>query len=92
MTSLSYDGDGTVNRTGHNGGYDCSPAGILGCLPRCLCLPWVMDGMTQLLTKINRPYSDMMLGKTMYGGMFRGGIFARSDWPPGLCGQFGGPC
>ena len=68
MTSLSYDGDGTVNKTGHDGGYDCSPAGILGCLPRCLCLPWVMDGMTQFLTKINRPYSDMMLSKTMYGG------------------------
>ena len=27
--SLSYDGDGTVKWTGHDGGYDCSPAGIL---------------------------------------------------------------
>ena len=71
-TSLSYDGDGTVNRTGHDGGYDCSPVGILGCLPRCLCLPWVIDGMTQLLTKINGPYSDMLLRKTMHGGGRRG--------------------
>ena len=47
-TSLSYDGEGTVNRTGHDGGYDCSPAGILGCLPRCLCLPWGIDGMTKM--------------------------------------------
>ena len=47
MTSLSYDGDGTVNRTRHDGGYDCSPTGKLGCLPRRLCLPWVMDVMTQ---------------------------------------------
>ena len=65
MMSLSYDGDGTVKWTGHNGGYDCSPAGILGCLPRCLCLPWVMDGMTQYLTKINL---YMMLSKTMNAG------------------------
>ena len=33
MRSLSYDGDGMVKWTGHDGGYDCSPAGILGCLP-----------------------------------------------------------
>ena len=57
MMFLSHDGDGTVNRTGHDGVYDCSPAGILGCLPRCLCLPWATDGMTQHLTKINRPGS-----------------------------------
>ena len=60
-TFLTYDREGTVNRTGHDGGYDCSPAGILGCLPRCLCLPWIIYGMTQLLTKINGPYSDMLL-------------------------------
>ena len=80
MTSLSYDGEGTVNIIEHNGGYDCSPAGILGCLPRCLCLPWVMDGMTQFLTKINGPYSDMLLSKTIYGGG-RWGVCTR-DTPP----------
>ena len=32
--------------TGHDGGYDCSPAGKLG------YLPWVMDRMTQYLTEI----------------------------------------
>ena len=79
-TSLSYDGEGTVNRTGHDGGYDCSPAGILGCLPRCLCLPWVIDWMSQLLTKINGPYSDMLLHKTMYGGGRR--RVCTSDTPP----------
>ena len=63
--SLSYDGDGMVKWTGHDGGYDCSPAGILGCLPRFLYSPWVMDGMTQYLTKINRPGLDMMLSKTI---------------------------
>ena len=31
-TSLSSDGEGTVNRTEHDGCYDCSPAGKLGCL------------------------------------------------------------
>ena len=87
MTYLSYDGDGTVNRTRHDGGYDYFPAGILGCLPRRLCLPWVMDGMTQFLMKINRPYSDMMLSETMYGGGWRG--VCTSDTPPEACSTVG---
>ena len=81
--SLSYDGDGMVKWTGHNGGYDCSPAGIFGCLPRCLCLPWVMDGMTQYLTKINRLDLDMMLSRTMYAGV------CTSDTPPEACSVAG---
>ena len=85
--SLSYDGDGTVNRTGHEGGYDCSPAGILGCLPRCFCLLWVMDEMTQYLTKINRPGSDIMLSKTMYGDGRR--CVCTSDTPPEACSVAG---
>ena len=76
-----------MNGTGHDGGYDCSPAGILGCPPRCLCLPWVVDGMTQYLTEINRPGSDMMLGKTMYGGVRRG--VCTSDTPPEACSVAG---
>ena len=85
--SLSHDGDGTVNEIGHDGVYDCSPAGILGCLPRCLCWPWVIDGMTQHLTEINRPGSDMMLGKTLYGGVRRG--VCTSDTPPEACSVAG---
>ena len=84
---LSHDGDGMVNRTGHDGVYDCSPAGILGCLPRCLCLPWSIDGMTQHLSKINRPGSDMKLGKTMYSGVRRG--VCTSDTPPEDCSVAG---
>ena len=80
MMFLSHDGDGTVNGTGHDGVYDCSPAGILGCPPRCLCLPCAIDGMTQHLTKINRPGSDMKLGKTMHSGVRRG--VCTSDTPP----------
>ena len=65
-----------------------TPAGILGCLPRCLCWPWVIDGMTQQnLTEINRPGSDMMLGKTMYGGVRRG--VCTSDTPPEACSVAG---
>ena len=45
---------------------DCFPAGKLGCLPRRLCVPWVIEGMTQLLTKINRWYSDILFRETMY--------------------------
>ena len=77
---LSSDGDGTVNRTGHDRDYDGSPAGLLGCLPRRLCLLWVMEGMTQLQTKINRPYSDILLHKTMDGGGRRDVWI--SDTPP----------
>ena len=84
---LSHDGDGTVNRTGHDGVYDCSPAGILGCLPQCLCLPWAIDGMIQHLTNINRPGSDMKLGKTIYGGVRRG--VCTSDTPLEDCSVAG---
>ena len=79
-TSLSSDGEGTVNRTGHDGCYDCSPAGKLGCLPRRLCVPWVIEGMTQLLTKINRPYSDILFRETMYDSGRR--CVRTSDTPP----------
>ena len=87
MMSLSYDGDGTVKWTGHDGAYDCSPAEILGCLPRCLCLPWVMDEMTQYLTKINRLDLDMMFSKTMYAGGRR--CVCTSDTPPEACSVAG---
>ena len=71
MMSLSYDGDGVFEWTGHDVGHDCSPAEKLGYLQRCLCSPWVMDRMTQYLTEINRPDSGLMLRKTMYAGSRR---------------------
>ena len=43
--------------------------------------------MTQHLTKINRPGSDMMLGKTMYSGIRRG--VCTSDTPPEACSVTG---
>ena len=85
--SLSDDGDWMVKWTGHNGGYVCSPAGILGCLPRCFCLPWVVDGMTQYLTKINRLDLDMMFSETMYAGGRR--RVCTSDTPPEACSVAG---
>ena len=45
MVSLSSDGDGALERIGHDEGYDCSPAEKLGFLPWCLCSPLVMDRM-----------------------------------------------
>ena len=87
MMSLSYDGYGTVKWTGHDGGDDCSPAGILGCLLRCLCLPWVMDAMTQYLTKINRLGLDKMFSKTMNAGCQR--RVCTSDTPPEACSVAG---
>ena len=59
------EGDGTVAITGYDGGYDGSPAGLLGCLPRCLYSLWVMNGMTQHQMKINGPDSDILARRTM---------------------------
>ena len=39
--SLSYDWDEVFGWIGHDEGYDCSPAGALGYLPRCLYSPLV---------------------------------------------------
>ena len=63
--TLFSEGDGTVAITGYNGGYDRSPAGLLGCLPRCLYSLWVMNGMTQHQMKINGPDSDILIRRTM---------------------------
>ena len=54
-------GEGTVAITGYDGGYDGSPAGLLGCLPRCLYSLWVMNGMTQHQMKINGLDSDILV-------------------------------
>ena len=86
MMSLSH-GDRTVNGTEHDGAYDSFPAGRVGCLPRYLCWPWVTKGVTQHLTQINRPGSDMMFGETMYGGVRRG--VCTSDTPPEACSVAG---
>ena len=34
-------------------------------------MPWVIEGMTQLLTKINRPYSDILFRETVHGSSRR---------------------
>ena len=52
---------------GHEKGYDCSPAGELGYLPRRLCTPLAMDRMTQYLTEIKGPGWSLMFSKTLYG-------------------------
>ena len=62
---LFSDADGTVAITGYDGGYDGSPAGLLGCLPWCLYSLWVMNGMTQHQMKINGPDSDILVRRTM---------------------------
>ena len=55
MMSLSYDGDGALDWIGHDKVHDCSPAGELGYLPRCLYSPLAMDRMMQYLTEIKGP-------------------------------------
>ena len=89
--SLSYDWDEVFGWIGHDGGYDCSPAGALEYLPRCLYSPLVMNRMTQYLTQIKVLGWSLVHRETMYayGGLFRGKDFVRSDWPPGLWGRFG---
>ena len=68
MMSLSYDGDGALDWIGHDEGYDCSPAGELGYLPRCLYSPLAMDRMMQYLTEIKGPGWSLILSRTMYAG------------------------
>ena len=70
----------TVAITGYDGGYDGFSAGLLGCLPRCLSLLWVMNGMTQHQMKINGPDSDILVGRTM-DDRGRRGVWI-SDTPP----------
>ena len=90
---LFSDGDGTVAITEYDEAYDGSPAGLLGCLPRCLYSLWVMNGLTQHRTKINGPYSDLLVRSTMDDrGPSREGVAYSLDWPPGHCRRFGGPC
>ena len=83
MMSLSYDWDGALDWIGHDEGYDCSPAGELGYLSRCLYSPLVMDRMTQYLTEIKRPGWSLLLSKTMYAGAQR--RVCTCGTPPGSC-------
>ena len=66
MMFLSYDGDGALERIGHEKGDDCSPAGKLGYLLQCLCSPLDMDRMTQYLTEIKGPGWSLTFSKTLY--------------------------
>ena len=45
----------TAGRSGHDTDDGGSPAGLLGYIPRCLCWPWSLHGMTQCLVKIKGP-------------------------------------
>ena len=83
MMSLSHDGDRRMNETEHDEAYDCLTSGILGCLPRCLCWPWVIEGVTQHLTEINGQGSDVVLVETIHGGVRRG--VCTSDTPAEAC-------
>ena len=66
--SLSYDWDEVFGWIGHDEGYDYSPAGALGYLPRCLNSPLVMDMMTHYLTEIKVMGWNLVLPETMYTG------------------------
>ena len=97
---LFSDGDDAANRTEYHRDYDGSPTGLLGYLPRRLYWPWSLDGMTQYQAKINGPFVDTLPRMTSVGcadqcytadDACREGAFPRFDWPPRLCGRFGGP-
>ena len=71
VISLSYDWDEVFGWIGHDEGYDYSPAGALGYLPRCLNSPLVMDMMTHYLTEIKVLGWSLVLQETMYTGTRR---------------------
>ena len=66
MMSLSYDWDEVFGWIGHDGGYDCSPAGALEYLPRCVYSLLVMNRMTQYLTQIKVLGWSLVQRETMY--------------------------
>ena len=66
VMSLSYDWDEVFGWIGHDGGYDCSPAGAIEYLPRCLYSPLVMNRMTQYLTQIKVLGWSLVHRETMY--------------------------
>ena len=71
VMSLSYDWDEVLGWIEHDEGYDYSPAGALGYLPRCLNSPLVMDMMTHYLTEIKVMGWSLVLPETMYTGARR---------------------
>ena len=64
--SLSYDWDDVFGWIGHDGVYDCSHAGALVYLLRCLYSPLVMNRMTQYLTQIKVLGWSLVQRETMY--------------------------
>ena len=80
--SLSYDWDEVFGWIGHDEGYDCSTAGALGYLPRCLYSPLVMDRMTQYLTENKVLGWSLVLRETMYTGARR--CVCTHGTPPGV--------
>ena len=59
MRSLFYDGDGTLECTGHSEADGCALVGHLGYIPRRLCSPLVVNGMMQSLTEITTSDYDV---------------------------------
>ena len=64
--SLSYDWDEVFGWIGYDEGYDSSPAGALGYLPRCLYSPLVIDRMTKYLTESKVLGWSLVRRETMY--------------------------
>ena len=56
---LSYDGDGALEWIGHDEGYDCSSAGELGCLLRCLCSPLIRSCCVVIANRTGTCTMDM---------------------------------
>ena len=53
MMSLFYDGDETLECTGHSEADGCALVGHLGYILRRLCSPLVVNGMMRSLTEFN---------------------------------------
>ena len=66
--SLPYYWDEAFDWIGQDEGYNYSPAGALGYLPRCLNSPLVMDMMTHYLTEIKVLGWSLVLPETMHTG------------------------
>ena len=83
MRSLFYDGDETLQCTGHREADGCALVGHLKYIPWRLYSPLVVNGMMRSLTEFKGPRCGQILSETMYAGGRR--RMCTCITPPGIC-------
>ena len=87
VRSMFYDGDETLECTGHSEADGYALVGYLGYIPWCLCSPLVVNGMTQSLTEFKGPGGGLIFSETRYAGGRR--CVCTCLTPPVICSAVG---